>query len=109
MVYFCSNALIYLIQYNMNEKSEQKFIKENIVRIINRNDLIISGVKKVISFSPTQIILVALDCEMLILGEQLQTTKLDEENGELVVSGLINSIKWTEKKEKTSLLKRIFK
>ena len=109
MVYFCSNALIYLIQYNMNEKNEQKFIKENIVRIINRNDLMISGVKKVISFSPTQIILVALDCEMLILGEQLQTTKLDEENGELVVSGLINSIKWTEKKEKTSLLKRIFK
>ncbi len=93
----------------MNEKIEQKFVKENIVRIINRNDLMISGVKKVISFSPTQIILVALDCDMLILGEQLQTTKLDEENGELVVSGLINSIKWTEKKEKTSLLKRIFK
>ena len=109
MCFFCSNIMFMAIKYNMNEKNETKFIKENIVRIINRNDLMISGVKKVISFSPTQIILVALDCNMLILGEQLQTTKLDEENGELVVSGLINSIKWTDKKEKTSLLKRIFK
>lgn len=97
---------IFLIQYNM---SEQKFVKENIVKLINRNDLIINGVSKVLSFSSNQIILVALDCEMQIQGEQLQTTKLDEENGELIVQGLINSIKWKDKKEKTSLLKRIFK
>ncbi len=97
---------IFLIQYNMNE---QKFVKENIVKLINRNDLIINGVSKVLSFSSNQIILVALDCEMQIQGEQLQTTKLDEENGELIVQGLINSIKWKDKKEKTSLLKRIFK
>lgn len=96
----------FLIQYNM---SEQKFVKENIVKLINRNDLIINGVSKVLSFSSNQIILVALDCEMQIQGEQLQTTKLDEENGELIVQGLINSIKWKDKKEKTSLLKRIFK
>ena len=97
---------IFLIQYNMNE---QKFVKENIVKLINRNDLIINGVSKVLSFSSNQIILDALDCEMQIQGEQLQTTKLDEENGELIVQGLINSIKWKDKKEKTSLLKRIFK
>lgn len=97
---------VFLIQYNM---SEQKFVKENIVKLINRNDLIINGVSKVLSFSSNQIILVALDCEMQIQGEQLQTTKLDEENGELIVQGLINSIKWKDKKEKTSLLKRIFK
>lgn len=87
----------------------EKFIKENIIRLVNRNDLSISGVSKVNSFSPTQINLITLDCEMTILGEQLQTTKLDEQNGELYVSGLINCIKWNEKKEKIGLIKRIFK
>ena len=90
----------------MNEK---KFVKENIIRLVNRNDLSVSGVTKVISFSPTQIILVALDCQMEILGLNMQTTKLGEENGELVVCGLINSIKWTQKREKLGLFKRIFK
>lgn len=89
--------------------SQNNFIKESILRLVNRNDLSISGVEKVISFSPTQINLIALDCEMQILGSELQTTKLDEQNGELCVSGVINSIKWNQKHEKIPLLKRIFK
>ena len=89
--------------------NENKFIKENIVRLVNRNDLSISGISKVISFSPTQIIVVALDCNMEILGSNLQTTKLDEQSGELVVSGLINSIKWEQKREKLGFFKNVFK
>lgn len=89
--------------------SEKKFMKENILRLANRNDLSIVGVEKVISFSPTQILLVAMDSQMQILGSNLQTTKLDEQNGELCVSGLINSIKWSSAPEKIPLLKRIFK
>ena len=88
---------------------ENKFVKENIIRLVNRNDLSITGVKKVISFSPKEILLIALDSQMQILGQEMQTTKLDEENGELVVMGLINSIKFTDKKEKIGLIKRIFK
>lgn len=89
--------------------SEKKFMKENILRLANRNDLSIVGVEKVISFSPTQILLVAMDSQMQILGSNLQTTKLDEQNGELYVSGLITSIKWNNTPEKIPLLKRIFK
>ena len=84
-------------------------MKENILRLANRNDLSIVGVEKVISFSPTQILLVAMDSQMQILGSNLQTTKLDEQNGELCVSGLITSIKWSSAPEKIPLLKRIFK
>lgn len=84
-------------------------MKENILRLANRNDLSIVGVEKVISFSPTQILLVAMDSQMQILGSNLQTTKLDEQNGELYVSGLITSIKWNNAPEKIPLLKRIFK
>ncbi len=84
-------------------------VKENILRLVNRNDLSITGVEKVISFSPNEVNLQALDCEMKIIGRELQTVKLDEENGDLVISGVIESIKWSDKKEKQSLLKRIFK
>ena len=88
---------------------DKKFMKENILRLVNRNDLSIVGVEKVVSFSPTQIILDAMDSHMQILGTDLQTTKLDEQNGEIYVSGLISSIKWTSSQEKIPLLKRIFK
>ncbi len=84
-------------------------LKENILRLVNRNDLSITGVEKVISFSPNEVNLMALDCEIKIIGKELQTIKLDEENGDLVLSGVIDSIKWSNKKEKQSLLKRIFK
>lgn len=87
----------------------EKFVKENIIKLVNRNDLTVTGVSKVISFSPTQIILNALDCEMQICGEQLQTTLLNEENGELKVGGLVNLIKFNNKKEKIGIIKRIFK
>ena len=87
----------------------EKYVKENIIRLVNRNDLSITGVSKVISFSPTQIALVAMDCEIEICGEQLQTTKLDEQSGDLFVQGLIKNIKWIEKKEKVGFIKRIFK
>ena len=86
----------------------KNFVKENIIRLVNRNDLNITGVEKVISFSPTLIILNALDCTVQITGSNMETTKLGED-GELVVSGLINSIKWSQKHEKISLVKRIFK
>mgnify|MGYP002517145990 CR=1 FL=1 len=84
-------------------------MKESIITIENQNIMTITGVEKVISFSPSQIILFAMGSEMQILGKDLQTTKLDEEKNELNVNGLILSIKWTQKKEKLPLIKRIFK
>lgn len=87
----------------------EKIVKESILNIENRNNLTLSGVQKVVSFSPTQIILNVLDSNMQICGEQMQTTLLDEQNGKLVVLGLINSVKWTNKQEKIGIIKRIFR
>ena len=89
--------------------TEQKFIKQNTLTLVNRNVLTVTGVEKVTAFSPTEISLIALGCVVHISGEQLRTEKLDVENGELKVEGLVNLIKWETKKEKTPLLKRIFR
>lgn len=87
----------------------EKFLKENIIRLVNRNDLTITGVQKVVSFSPKQILLTALDSEIEITGENMQTTKLDENGGELCVNDLITMMKWVSKKEKLPFFKRLFK
>ena len=50
-----------------------------------------------------------MNCTLHIQGEQIHTEKLDVENGEFKLEGLINELKWETKKEKIPLLKRIFK
>ena len=87
----------------------ENFIKESIVKIENQNIMSITGVEKVISFSPTQIILVAMGSEVVIQGTSLETTKLDDKTRELFVNGLILSIKWQTKKQKLPFYKRLFK
>ena len=88
---------------------EPKFIKQNTLMLENRNHLEVGGVEKVVSFSPTDIVLVAMNCTLHISGEQLETEKLDVENGVFVVDGLISQLKWETKKEKIPFLKRIFR
>lgn len=87
----------------------ENFIKESIVKIENQNIMSITGVEKVISFSPTQVILFAMGNEVAIQGTNLETTKLDDKTRELFVNGLILSIKWQTKKEKLPFYKRLFK
>jgi sporulation protein YabP len=87
----------------------ENFVKESLVKIENQNIMSITGVEKVISFSPTQIILVAMGSEVIIQGNSLETTKLDDKTRELFVNGLILSIKWQTKKEKLPFYKRLFK
>lgn len=75
----------------------------------DRKKLSIIGATKVESSTESQAV-VELDQESLvILGSQLEITKLNLENKEVIFSGNINSIKFSQKNEKKSLLKRIFK
>lgn len=89
--------------------NEQKFMKENTIILENRNHLSITGVEKVIAFSETNVMLVAMNACMQISGQQMHTEKLDVSNGNLEVSGIINQIKFETKKEKVPFLKRIFR
>lgn len=89
--------------------TEQKILKNSTLIVENRNTLVLTGVEKVISFSPTQISMIIHNCTVNILGEQLHTEKLDVASGELKIEGLICVIKWENKKEKVPFLKRIFR
>lgn len=81
---------------------------ENIC-IEDRKKITIGGATKVLSSTSNQAVVEVGDCSIVIAGTNIEVTKLDLDNKEVVFSGNINSIKYTTKQEKTNLIKRLFK
>ena len=81
---------------------------ENIL-IEERKKITINGATRVISSSSTQAIIEVNNSNLLICGDNIEVTKLDLENNIVEFSGDINSLKYTKRPEKRSLIKRIFK
>ena len=77
--------------------------------IEDRKKLILTGATKVISSTITQAVVEVGDTNIVISGTNIEVTKLDLENKTVTFSGNINSVKYSAKTEKTSLLKRMFK
>lgn len=77
--------------------------------IEDRKKLILTGATKVISSTNTQAVVEIGDTNIVISGTNIEVTKLDLDNKTVTFSGNINSVKYTAKTEKTSLLKRMFK
>lgn len=83
--------------------------KDNKLILINRSNLTITGIKKVLTVSETNISLLLENTSMNIFGEKMEVKRLDVESGILEVLGIINTIKYISAKEKTNLFKKIFK
>lgn len=77
--------------------------------IEDRKKLILTGATKVISSTSTQAVVEVGDTNIVISGTNIEVTKLDLDNKTVTFSGNVNSVKYTAKTEKTSLLKRMFK
>ena len=93
---------------------EEKTVnKAHSITINNRKNGIITGVKDVISFDLTEILLETDYGMMTVRGHDLHVNRLSVEKGELDISGMIDSIIYTELKtyaKKTeSLFARLFK
>ncbi len=75
----------------------------------DRKTLIVKGASRVVSSTSTQAVVEVSDSNLVISGTNIEVTKLDLENKEVVFGGKINSLKYTQKTEKQGLLKRLFK
>jgi len=78
----------------------------------NRKKLSLSGVVDVISFNEEQIVLNTVLGSLTIKGEGLKMNKLDVQNGEVIMVGIVNSFIYTNKeskKDKESILSKLFK
>ncbi len=82
--------------------------QESRLTLINRTNLALTGVEKVLGANETHVNLVASGNRVCIEGSNLHVSKLDVEQGVIVLDGVVNNIKYGEAK-KQPLLKRMFK
>lgn len=97
----------------MEAKKEMKIEdkKSNLI-LENRKKLSLNGVIEVISFNEAQIILTTCLGMLTIKGEGLKMNKLDVQNGEVNIMGMINSFVYSgvkDKQDKESIFEKLFK
>lgn len=94
------------------EKKEIKIEGKSSFNLENRKRLTLSGVVEVVSFNEDQIILNTSLGTLNIKGEGLKMNKLDVQNGDVIINGIVNSciyVNKENKKEKEKLLSKLFK
>ena len=90
----------------MDEKTIQSLLLEN------KELLNVTGVEGVDNFNDETVVLITTKRKLNIKGEKLNISKLNVDEGKLVVKGVINSMLYSEyegQKEKISLVKKLFK
>lgn len=90
----------------MDEKTTQSLMLEN------KELLNVTGVDGVDNFNDETVVLITTKGKLTIKGQKLNISKLNVEEGKLVVKGVINSLIYSDyegQKEKISLVKKLFK
>lgn len=80
---------------------------DSTITLTNQTNLFLSGVEKVISVCPTELIVMIAGQKLCILGQNMEIQRLDLENKILIIDGLVTLIKYQAKKQ--GLIKRMFK
>ena len=96
------------------EKKGANIIEEKKGNVIleNRNKLSLTGVLEVISFDDEKITLNTKLGALVIKGANLKMNKLDVQNGDVIIIGVISSMVYntkTQKKENQSIISKLFK
>ena len=91
----------------MNEEINLK----HSVKLVNKSDLVIEGVKSIDSFDSSEFLIETVMGYMHITGKGLMRGKMDNDKEELTIKGEVNKIEYVSSgKEKSGgLLKKIFK
>ena len=86
-------------------------IKKSNISLENRKKLILTGVIEVIEFSDKEITLKTNLGNLNVKGENLKIDKLDVQNGDVIIRGVVSSMIYTNKtinKKIPNIIKRIF-
>ncbi len=79
------------------------------ILIEDRKTIKIVGATRILSSTSSQASVEMNENNLIMSGNNLEITKLDLENGEVVFCGELSSLKFVNKSEKTPLLKRLFR
>ncbi len=87
--------------------------KKSLVTLENRKKVTLDGVLEIISFNEDQILIITVLGDMDIRGEELKMTKLDVQNGDVVITGKISYIVYTSEEKRprkpNSIISKIFR
>ena len=85
--------------------------KTHELKVINRETLYISGVKKIDNFDKTEFIINTIMGNVEVKGTNLEVVLLDTDKGDVRIRGKINSIIYidTKKTNKESIFTKLFK
>lgn len=90
----------------MDEKNVQSLLLEN------KEVLSVTGVENVDNFNDETVVLITNKGKLTIKGEKLNISKLNVDEGKLIVKGVVNSLIYSDyegQREKVSLVKKLFK
>ncbi len=97
----------------MEVKKEVKMEdKKGYLSLENRRKLSLNGIVEVVNFNDKQIVLNTNLGGLNIKGEELKMTKLDVQNGDIVIIGKINSFIYSgseSRLDNESILSKLFK
>ena len=83
------------------------------VSIVDRKNILVTGVKKIESFDDTEFLMDTVMGYLAIKGEELELLKLDTMQGSVSIKGLLKSLAYldenTKKDKESSLIGRLFK
>lgn len=91
------------------EQNKNQISKEQTISLINRKNLSVSGVNKIISLKPELIQLDTVFGGLVIAGSGLELVKLDNNINKADIVGEVNSLRFVEGKEKQSFFRKLFK
>ena len=94
------------------DKNESLNLSRHQVSIVERKNIVLTGIKKVISFDSEKFILDSNAGNILLKGTGLEIVKLNTDEGNVSIKGTINGLNYidddlSEKKE--SMLSKLFK
>ena len=95
------------------EKDKELSTFNHSINIVERKNILITGVKKVESFDNEEFLLETVMGFLALKGEDLELVKLDTLQGTVTIKGFIKSFDYldenTKKEKESSILSRLFK
>lgn len=85
--------------------------KSHELKLVNRDVLSLSGVKKISNFDVDEFLLCSVMGDIYVKGKNLEVIQLDTDKGDVKIKGKINSIVYSDSKKenKESIFSKLFK
>jgi len=95
------------------EMNNEVILNAHEVKIVDRKEIYLSGIKKIVSFDPEEFLLETTMGTLLLKGRGLELLKLDTHDGNVKIKGTINSYQYLEngkvKSKEDSFIAKLFK